>query len=117
MYDEVHVINQNPLCLVVAFDVSCSQPRFLQAQLHLIGNRLHLTRIGPVAQHKVVCESSRPLFHFEDAEFFGFLVEAGLNSSSNLLVQFSLLHSPIDCSQSFENFIVIQVFERLGRHY
>ena len=96
MHDEIHIIDQHPLGLVVPFDMSWPQFCLLEAQFHFVRDSLHLPRISPVTQHKVVSEGSRPFFHLQNAKFLGLFIEAGLNSSSDLLLQFSLLHSPID---------------------
>src|SRR5579859_4686091 len=91
--DEVHVVHQNPLGLVVAFNVRRTQSRGLQTQFHLVSNGLDLAGIGSAAEHEVVGESSRPFFHFQDAEFFGLLFEAGLDGGLYLVFEFVLFHS------------------------
>ena len=54
MHHEVHVVDEHPLGLGIAFHMSRAQPGFFQAQFDFIGNGLHLPRIGPAAQDKVV---------------------------------------------------------------
>lgn len=91
MDHEIDIVDQDPLGVVVALDIVGTDPHLFQAHFDLVRDGLHLPRIRSATQHKVV--GKRPFFHFQDAELFGLLFEAGLNGGGDLLLQFTLLHA------------------------
>jgi hypothetical protein len=63
---EIDVVDQDPLSLPVALDLSRPQPGSLQTQLHFVGYGLNLPRIRAAAQDKIVGKSPRPFVHFKN---------------------------------------------------
>src|ERR1700716_3206044 len=55
---EIDVVEQDPLCLAVAFDVGRRHARRLKAHFDLVGDGLHLARITSTAQHEVIGKGS-----------------------------------------------------------
>ena len=94
MDDKVHVVEQHPLRLFVAFFVGHAQPDLFQALVDRVGNRLDLPRIGPAAHHKVIGECPGILFQFEDGDLFGLFILTGEDGFIYLLLQVILyLHT------------------------
>jgi hypothetical protein len=87
MDDEIHIIQQHPFCLLVTLAVCDALSKLFQALVHGVCNRLNLSRIGPAAHHKIICESSGALFEFENGEFLCLSFLAGENGFVNLLFE------------------------------
>src|SRR6267143_646798 len=77
MNDEIDVVEQDPLGLAIAFDVSGVESGLLQAEFDFFSDGLDLARIGAAAYDEVVGKGSRTLVQFEDGDFFGLLVLTG----------------------------------------
>jgi len=84
MDDEVHVVDQYPVCLVIAFHLVRPDPCLLEAKLHFIRDSLNLPGIFAGADHEVISECRRVFVHFEDADLLAFLFFAGLNGGGYL---------------------------------
>jgi hypothetical protein len=83
--DEVHVIQQHPLGLRIAFHAVRPLACFGQGFLHVIGNRLYLARVGAGAYDKIVSKSSAALVHFKDDDIFTLFAFNGLHRLCDVL--------------------------------
>ena len=81
MHHKIHIIQQHPLCLLVAFHVVHAHTLFFEARLDFIRNSLHLPRIGSAAHYKVVGKRPRPLFQLKNGDFLRLLSTQALMAS------------------------------------
>jgi hypothetical protein len=70
---EVNVIQQHPLGLVVALDMSRADSGLPESLLYLIRDGLNLPRVATRADDKVVGERPGGLIHLQDGDVFGLL--------------------------------------------
>lgn len=78
MHDKIHVIEQHPVGLIVAFHLVGRNAFAFEAQLHFISDGLNLSGIFSAADYEVIGECRGVLVHFEDADVLAFFVFAGL---------------------------------------
>jgi hypothetical protein len=90
MDDKVHVVEQHPLRLLVAFFVGRALAELFQAIVNRVGNRLNLPRIASAAHHEVVGECSGIFFQFQDCDLIGLFILTGKNGFVHLLLEFAL---------------------------
>lgn len=88
MDHEVDVVQQDPICLVVAFDVSGPHPGTGESLLYLIGDGLNLSRVAAAANNKVVGEGARGSVHLKDGQILGFFLFASLDRFVHLAPDF-----------------------------
>src|SRR5262249_44384860 len=72
-YDEIEVVEQDPLGAVVSFHVRRLRPGGGERLHHVVGDRAHLSRVRTRRDHEVAGESRR-LAQIEDREVLGLLV-------------------------------------------
>ena len=77
MDHEVHIVQQNPLRLVITFNVRVVVPLLLQANFHLVGDGLNLPGIGATAHNEVIGKGARSLFQFQDRNVLRLFFLAG----------------------------------------
>ena len=106
---EVHVVNEHPLGLVVAFDVRGAEASAFETEFDFVGNGLNLARVGTAAQNEIVGEGSGTLLHFENGKLLGFFFEAGLDGGGDLFFEFGFLHAVVGRWWSTVGFIIVIV--------
>lgn len=94
MHHEVGVIDEDPLGLLVAFNlVRIESQLLLEPEFHFVGNRLHLPGIASAANQEVIGERAGVFVEFENGNLFGFFVLARCNGLRHFLHKSVLFHN------------------------
>lgn len=91
MDHEVHVVQQHPLRLLIALDMSGPQPGAGESLLYFIRDGLNLPRVATGADDEIIGEAAGRLVQLEHGEVFGFLFLGGGHGIGDLPLQFSFL--------------------------
>ena len=83
MDHEVHVIEQYPLRLAVAFHVGRLHPGICKSLLYLIRDGLNLPGVAAGADYEIVGKRPGVRFQLQNLDIFGFFGVAGLKSLQN----------------------------------
>ena len=79
MNHEVNVIQQHPLGLVIALDMSGTDSGLPESLLYLIRDGLNLPRVATRADNEVIGKCPGSLIHLQDGDVLGFLGLSGLH--------------------------------------
>lgn len=88
---EINVVQQDPLGLLIALNVSGPEAGVRESLLYLIRDGLNLPGVATGADDEVIGKTARCLIQFEDGEVLGLLFLGGGNGIGDLLLQFGFL--------------------------
>ncbi len=90
MHDKIHVIQQDPLGLVVPFRVGRTQASLCESLLYLIRDGLNLPRVATRADDKIVGKAAVRLVEFERGNVSRLLLFAGGYGGGDLVLEVGL---------------------------
>jgi hypothetical protein len=89
--DEIHVVEQNPLRLLVALHVGGTQTRSRESLLYLIGDGLNLPGVATGADDKKISKPAGGLVELEHGDVFRLFFLGGGDGVHHLALQFVFL--------------------------
>src|SRR5207248_2164209 len=93
---KIHVVQQDPLSLVVTLNVRRAQTRPGESLLYLIRDGLYLPRVATARNYKIVGEDGGVAVHLQQGEIFGLFFLGGADRLGHPLPQLcslSICHS------------------------
>ncbi len=67
---EIHIVEQDPLGLVVALNARRPHALIAKRLLHIVSDSLYLARICSGTNHKVIGKGAGVLVHFQNSQIF-----------------------------------------------